>query len=111
MQSLNEAYEVLTTPGMFYLITRRQADKKNYGKDTIMEKTQMILMLANNKIHSRTMEAVVTHSNSSSRVLGDSHSLVEVEDRGLNLSFRYKYCRLVDHVACMSMYVVGSVES
>ena len=71
-----------------------------------MEKTQMILMLDNNKIHSHTMEAVGTHSNSSSRVLVDSHSLVEVvEDRGLNLSFRYRYCRLVDYVACMFMYV------
>jgi hypothetical protein len=69
-----------------------------------MGKTQMILMLDNNKIHSRTMEVVGTHSNSSSRVLGDSHSLVvEVAGRGLNLSFRYRYCRLVDHVACMFM--------
>jgi hypothetical protein len=65
----------------------------------------MIHMLDNNKIHSRTMEVVGTHSNSSSRVLGDSHSLVEVAGRGLNLSFRYKYCRFVDHVACMFMYV------
>jgi hypothetical protein len=77
-----------------------------------MGKTQMIHMLDNNKIHSRTMEVVGTHSNSSSRVLGDSHSLVvEVEDRGLNLSSRYKYCRLVDHVACMFMYVLFKLWS
>ena len=63
----------------------------------------MTLMLDNNKIHSHTMEAVGTHSSSSSRVLGDSHSLVEVVDRGLNSSFRYRHCRLVDHVACMFM--------
>ena len=71
-----------------------------------MGKTQMIRMLDNNKIHLHTTEAVGTHSNSSSRVLGDSHSLVEVEDRGLSSSFRYRYCRLVDHVACMFMYVL-----
>jgi len=77
-----------------------------------MGKTQMILMLDNNKIHSHTTEAVGTHSNSSSRVLGDSHSLVEVEDRGLNLSFRYRYCRLVDHVACIvHVGVVQAVEA
>jgi hypothetical protein len=71
----------------------------------------MILMSDNNKIHSRTMEVVGTHSNSSSRVLGDSHSLVEVEDRGLNLSFRYSYCRSVDFVACMFMYVLFKLWS
>ena len=77
-----------------------------------MGKTQMILMLDNNKIHSHTMEAVGTHSNSFSRVLGDSHSLVvEVVGRGLNLSFRYSYCRLVDHVACMFMYVLFKLWS
>jgi hypothetical protein len=103
MQSLNEAYEVLTTPGISYSTIRERADKKNYGRGTTMEKTRMILMLDNNRILSHTMEAVGTHSNSSSRVLGDSRSLVEVEDRGLNLSFRY--CRLVDRVACMFMYV------
>jgi hypothetical protein len=88
---------------MSYLIIRKQADKKNYGRGTIMEKIQTILMLDNNKILSHTMEAVGTHSNSSSRDLGDSHSLVEVEDRGLNSTSRY--CRLVDRVACMFMYV------
>jgi hypothetical protein len=104
MQSLNEAYEVLTTPGMSYLIPSKQADKKNYGKDMIMEKTQMILMLDNNKILSHTMEVVGTHSNSSSRVLGDSHSLVGMEDRGSSFSSRYR--KFVDHVTCMCMYVL-----
>lgn len=67
----------------------------------------MTHMLDNNKIHSHTMEVVGTHFNSSSRVLGDSHSLVGVVDRGLNLSFRCGYCRLVDHVARMFVYVLS----
>ena len=106
MQSLNEAYEVLTTPGMSCPKFIESADSKNCGSDTIMEKTQMIHMQDNNKIHSHTMEAVATHSSSSNRVLEDSHSLVELEDKGSNLSSRYRYCKVVDHVACMFMYVL-----
>jgi len=107
MQSLNEAYEVLTDPGTFRHVLRRckLLNMQHYGRGMIMAMIPMIHMPGNNTIHSHIMEEEVIHSNSSSNKGEEgakgSHSKV---GKSSSLNFRpffvlYMYAS-VDDLPC-----------